>query len=115
MNKTVIVVCKCTFKLNNKDNNNAFAKDKFRCSHKEVSWKYGGNSQKNTHAELWPQQICIATLLKWHFGTFKSSLCVTYFTVSSPNFIRREPFNTQNEDISLPDHSALHLDHKYLQ
>ena len=47
--------------------------------------------------------------------TFKSSLCVTYFTVSSPNFIRREPFNTQNEDISLPDHSALHLDHKYLQ
>ena len=47
--------------------------------------------------------------------TFKSSLCVTYFTVSSPNFIRREPFNTQNEDISLPDHSALHLGHKYLQ
>ena len=37
MDKTVIAVCKCTFKLNNKDNNNAFAKDKFRCSHKEVS------------------------------------------------------------------------------
>ena len=45
---------------------------------------------------------------------FKSSLCVTDFTVSSPNFIRSEPFDTQNEDISLPDHSALHLDHKYL-
>ena len=46
--------------------------------------------------------------------SFKSSLCVTYFTVSSPNFIRSESFDTQNQDISLPDHSALHLDHKYL-
>ena len=46
--------------------------------------------------------------------SFKSSLCVTYFTASSPNFIRRGPFNTQNEDISLPDHSALHLGHKCL-
>ena len=46
--------------------------------------------------------------------TFKSSLCVTDFTVSSPNFIRSVPFDTQNEDISLPGHSALHLDHKYL-
>ena len=46
--------------------------------------------------------------------TFKSSLCVADFTVSSPNFIRNEPFDTQNEDISSPDHSALHLDHKYL-
>ena len=45
---------------------------------------------------------------------FKSSLCVTDFTVSSPNFILSGPFDTQNEDISLPDHSALHLDHKYL-
>ena len=45
-------------------------------------------------------------------GTFKSSLCVTDFTASSPNFVRSEPFNTQNEDISLPDHSALHLDHR---
>ena len=40
-------------------------------------------------------------------------MCVD-FTVSSPKFIRSEPFDTQNEDISLPDHSALHLDHKYL-
>ena len=47
--------------------------------------------------------------------TFKSSLCVTDFTVPSSNFICSEPFDTQNEDISLPDHSALHLDHKYLQ
>ena len=43
--------------------------------------------------------------------TFKSSLCVTDFTVSSPNFICSEPFDTKNEDISLPDNSALHLDH----
>ena len=42
--------------------------------------------------------------------TFKLSLCVTDFTVSSPNFILSEPFETQNEDISLPSHSALHLD-----
>ena len=46
--------------------------------------------------------------------TFKSSLCVTDFVVLSLNFICSEPFDTQNEDISLPDHSALHLDHKYL-
>ena len=46
--------------------------------------------------------------------TFKSSLCVTGFTVSSPNSILSEPFDTQNEDVTLPDHSALHLDHKYL-
>ena len=45
---------------------------------------------------------------------FKSSLCVTDFTVSSPSFIRNEPFETQNEDINLPVHSDLHLDHKYL-
>ena len=45
--------------------------------------------------------------------TFKPSLRVTGFTVSSPNFILSEQFHTQNEDISLPDHSALHLDHKY--
>ena len=46
--------------------------------------------------------------------TFKSSLCVTDFVVLSLNFIRSEPFDTQNEDISLPDHSALHLDYRYL-
>ena len=45
---------------------------------------------------------------------FKSSLCVTDFTVLSLNFILSEPFDTQNEDISLLDHSALHVDHKYL-
>ena len=45
---------------------------------------------------------------------FKSSLCVTDFTGSLPNFILSQPFVTQNEDIILPDHSALHLDHKYL-
>ena len=39
--------------------------------------------------------------------TFKSFLCVANFTVSSPNFICSELFDTQNEDISLPDHSAL--------
>ena len=41
-------------------------------------------------------------------------LCVTNFPVSLPNFIRSELFDTQNEDISLPDHSALYLDHKCL-
>ena len=41
--------------------------------------------------------------------TFKSSLCVLL-----PNFIRSEPFDTQNEDISLPNQSTLHLDHKCL-
>ena len=46
--------------------------------------------------------------------TLKSSLCVTDFTVSSTNFIRSEPFDTRNGNISLPDHSALHLDHRYL-
>ena len=46
--------------------------------------------------------------------TFMSSLCVTDFIVSSPSLIRSEPFYTQNEDISLPDHSASHLDHRYL-
>ena len=45
---------------------------------------------------------------------FKSSVCVTVFPVSSVNFIRSEPFDTQNEDISLPDHGAFHLDNKYL-
>ena len=48
--------------------NNAFAKNKFRFSYNEVPWKYTANSQ-NTHAEVWPQQNCIATLLKSHFGT----------------------------------------------
>ena len=43
--------------------------------------------------------------------TFKSSLCVTDFTVASLNFIHSEPFDSRNEDISLPGHSALHLDH----
>ena len=46
---------------------------------------------------------------------FKSSLCVTDFTVSLPKFILSEPLDTQNEDISLPEHSASHLDRKYLQ
>ena len=46
--------------------------------------------------------------------TFKSSLCVTDFTVSSSNFIRYEPFDTQKMDISLLEHKVLHLDHKYL-
>ena len=41
--------------------------------------------------------------------TFKSSLCVLL-----PNFICSEPFDTQNEDISLPNQSTLHLDHKCL-
>ena len=41
--------------------------------------------------------------------TFKSSLWVLL-----PNFIRSEPFDTQNEDISLPNQSTLHLDHKCL-
>ena len=54
-------------KWTNKDNN-AFAKNKFRFSYNEVPWKYTANSQ-NTHAEVWPQQNCIATLLKSHFGT----------------------------------------------
>ena len=44
--------------------------------------------------------------------TFKSSLCVTDFTVSSPNFVHSMSFDTQNDDISLTDHSALHLDHR---
>ena len=43
-------------------------KNKFRSFHKDVPWKYAANSQK-THAEVWPQQNCIATLLKSHFGT----------------------------------------------
>ena len=46
--------------------------------------------------------------------TFKPSLCVTDFTVLSSNFIRSEPFDTQNEYINVLDHTALHLDHKYL-
>ena len=46
--------------------------------------------------------------------TFKSSLCVIDFTVSLPKFIRSEPSDIQNEDISFLDHSALHLDPKYL-
>ena len=46
--------------------------------------------------------------------TLKSSLCVPDSTVTSSNFIRSEPFDTQNEDISLVDHSVLHLDYKYL-
>ena len=45
---------------------------------------------------------------------FKSSLCLTDFTVSLPKFIPSEPFDTQNKDYSLPDHSDLNLDHKYL-
>ena len=44
----------------------------------------------------------------------KPSLCVNDFTASPSNFISSEPLDTQNEDISLPDHSASHLDHKYL-
>ena len=48
-------------------------------------------------------------------GTFKSFLCATDITVSLPNFICSEPFDTQNEDVSLLDHSDLHLDHKYMQ
>ena len=46
--------------------------------------------------------------------TIKSFLCVTDFNVSLPNFICREPFNTETENINLLDHSALHLDHKCL-
>ena len=46
--------------------------------------------------------------------TFKSSSCVTDFTVPLANFIRSEPFDTLHEDISLPYHRALHLDHSYL-
>ena len=46
--------------------------------------------------------------------TFKSSLCMTDFIVSSPNLIRSELYEIQNEDISLPDHRALRLDHEYL-
>ena len=46
--------------------------------------------------------------------TFKSSLFVADFTVQSTNFILSGPFDTQNEDIILPGHSALYLDQKYL-
>ena len=42
MDKIVMAVCK---------NNNAFAKSKFKCSHKEALCKYGANSPENTHAE----------------------------------------------------------------
>ena len=47
--------------------NNTFAKNKFRFSHNEVPWKYRVNSQ-NTYTEVWPQQNCIAALLKSNFG-----------------------------------------------
>ena len=45
MHKIVIAVCKCAFKINNKDI--TFANDKIRCSHKEVTCKYVANSQNN--------------------------------------------------------------------
>ena len=34
-----------------------------RCSYKKVFWKYAANLQENTYAE-----VCLATLLKSHFG-----------------------------------------------
>ena len=46
--------------------------------------------------------------------TYKSCLCATDFTLSSPNYIRSEPFGSQNDDISLPQRRALHLGYKYL-
>ena len=39
-----------------------------RASHKEVPGECGGNSKENTHVKVWPQQNCMATLLKSHFG-----------------------------------------------
>ena len=38
-----------------------------RCSLEKVFWKYAANLQGNTHAEVWFQQSCKATLLKSHF------------------------------------------------
>ena len=46
--------------------------------------------------------------------TFKSFLCVTDLTVLSPSFFCNVPFDIQNKGINLLDHSALHLDYKYL-
>ena len=66
MNNTVMKYVNVPLKWTIKDNN-AFAKNKFRFSYNEVPWKYTANSQ-NTHAEVWPQRNCIATLLKSHFG-----------------------------------------------
>ena len=37
-------------------------------SKKLVFWKYVANLQENTHAEVWFQWSCFATLLKLHFG-----------------------------------------------
>ena len=63
MDKTVNVPLNWTIK-----DNSAFAKNRFTFPSNEVSWKHIANSQ-NTHAEVWPQQNCMATLLKSHFGT----------------------------------------------
>ena len=38
-----------------------------RCSEEKVFWKYAAHLQENTHAEVWFQESCFATLLKSHF------------------------------------------------
>ena len=38
------------------------------CSREKVFWKYAENLQENTHAEVWFQWSCFATLLKSDFG-----------------------------------------------
>ena len=41
-------------------------KEMYRSS--PVFWKYAANLQGNTHANMWFQESCNATLLKSHFG-----------------------------------------------
>ena len=44
----------------------------------------------------------------------KMGIVQTFKKVQTIQTNLSESFDIQNEDIGLPDHSALHLDHKYL-
>ena len=41
-------------------------------------WKYAPNLNENTHAEVWFQKNCKATLLKSHLGMGVGYLCKKY-------------------------------------
>ena len=40
------------------------------CPLEKIFWKCAANLQENTHAEVWFQQSCFATLLRSHLGIF---------------------------------------------
>ena len=81
---------------------------------KKIFWKYAVNLQENTHAEVWFQYSCFATLLKSHFGM---GILLKICCIFSEHFFLRRPLSgcfwiqcqMLNNDFYVPSFEAFRI------